>query len=137
MKELLHRWIPSQQHRADLDTFIGFVSKMPASRPRDPRLPWKRGDVPAEVGGCWIFRGSADVEYPLFRVPSTASWETAYLWIHEKLHGLPPAEDPPSDVDHVCENKRCVNPDHLERVSHPENVRRSRPKTQEIGEKAS
>jgi HNH endonuclease len=28
------------------------------------------------------------------------------------------------DVDHLCRNRGCVNPDHLEVVSHAENVRR-------------
>jgi hypothetical protein len=131
---LLHRWIPSQRCRPDLDAFIALVTKWPSSRPRDPRL-LRRGEPVVEISGCWIFRGSPDHEYPLFRIPSSGSWETAYLWLHEKLHGLPPEEDPPSDVDHVCENKRCVNPDHLERVPHPENIRRSRKKTLKIGEK--
>jgi hypothetical protein len=29
-------------------------------------------------------------------------------------------------VDHLCRNRRCVNPDHLEIVAHGENLRRSR-----------
>jgi len=29
-----------------------------------------------------------------------------------------------TELDHLCRNKRCVNPDHLEPVTHAENVRR-------------
>jgi hypothetical protein len=29
-----------------------------------------------------------------------------------------------TEIDHLCRNRRCVNPDHLEAVSHTENVRR-------------
>lgn len=135
VKELLHRWIHSPAHRADLDAFIARVTKMPPTIPVDARVSRRGKRAIATVGGCWVFRGSPSHEYPLFRIPSSGSWEAAYLWLHEKLHGLPLPGDPPSDVDHKCENKRCVNPDHLERVPHPENVRRSRPQTYKIGEK--
>lgn len=30
-------------------------------------------------------------------------------------------------LDHLCRNKRCVNPDHLEPVTHLENLRRGTP----------
>jgi hypothetical protein len=29
-----------------------------------------------------------------------------------------------TEIDHLCRNRRCVNPDHLEAVSHLVNVRR-------------
>ena len=31
------------------------------------------------------------------------------------------------EIDHLCRNRRCVNPDHLEAVTHQENQRRSGP----------
>lgn len=36
---------------------------------------------------------------------------------------------PSQDVDHLCRNVGCWNPDHLEGVTHAENMRRSKPAT--------
>jgi len=30
-----------------------------------------------------------------------------------------------NEIDHLCKTRACVNPDHLEQVSHAENMRRS------------
>jgi hypothetical protein len=42
---------------------------------------------------------------------------------YEKAHGPIPKG---MDLDHLCRNPFCVNPDHLEPVSHKENVRRGK-----------
>lgn len=126
IKELLHRWIPNPPPLVsrDIDTFADRTTKLPPMRP----FSWKRGDPLLLIGGCWIFRGSPAHEYPLFRVPSTASWETAFTWIYDLLHGPAPAVESGeiAVVDHRCENKRCVNPDHLERVTVAVNVQRAK-----------
>lgn len=48
--------------------------------------------------------------------------DAAHREMFRRLHGAIP---PGYVVDHVCENKRCVNPHHLEAVSNGENVRRA------------
>lgn len=35
------------------------------------------------------------------------------------------AVDPKLDIDHLCRNRRCINPAHLEPVTRQENIRRS------------
>ncbi len=45
----------------------------------------------------------------------------AHRWIYEATRGGIPTEH---DIDHLCRNRACVNPEHLEAVPHVENVRR-------------
>jgi len=67
---------------------------------------------------CWVWNGGTDrLGYATFRkVPSHRfSYITAY---GEIAAGL--------DVDHLCRNPSCVNPYHLEAVTHRENLRRGK-----------
>lgn len=45
----------------------------------------------------------------------------AYKYIYEMLIRKVPAN---CELDHICKNRLCVNPTHLEPVSHAENCRR-------------
>ena len=45
----------------------------------------------------------------------------AHRVIYEQRHGPVPA---PLEMDHLCRNRWCVNPDHLEPVTKKENQRR-------------
>lgn len=46
-------------------------------------------------------------------------------------HGYVPGN---KQIDHTCRNRRCVNPDHLEMVSHAENQKRRRKAHREAAE---
>lgn len=46
------------------------------------------------------------------------------VWVCE--HGYLPAK---RQLDHTCGNRRCVNPSHLEPVTHKQNQKRRRKKT--------
>lgn len=41
--------------------------------------------------------------------------------VYVNRHGYLPSK---KQIDHVCRNRLCVNPDHLEMVSHKENQKR-------------
>lgn len=43
------------------------------------------------------------------------------MWTNE--HGMIP---PKKQIDHLCKNRNCVNPDHGELVTHKQNQRRRR-----------
>ena len=73
------------------------------------------------ASGCWEWVGSVDPDgYP------QAVWMGKRYRIHklvnERAEGSP--VPPGYEVDHTCNNRRCCNAAHLERVTHAENVRR-------------
>lgn len=72
--------------------------------------------------GCWNWTGSkARHGYgQTFKGKKVAAHRAMY----EMVHGNIP---PGLEIDHLCRNKGCVNPAHLEAVTHTENVRRAMP----------
>lgn len=68
---------------------------------------------------CWLFNGSKSNGYGQFWIGKKKF--LAHRWIYERLigeipHGL--------QIDHLCRNRGCVNPDHLEVVTNQEQQRR-------------
>lgn len=73
-----------------------------------------------ESTGCWEWTGQLEDGYG--RVPvSRGKYASAHRSAYEIWKGSIPAE---LELDHLCRNRRCINPDHLEPVTHQENVRR-------------
>lgn len=71
-----------------------------------------------EQTGCWIWHGTIQHNRPIF-------WNGkkvyAHRWYWEYLNGPVPSE---LELDHLCRQTLCVNPDHLEAVTHKENTNR-------------
>jgi hypothetical protein len=82
---------------------------------------WSKVDA---AGFCWEWTGSRSNGYGMFHFEGRDV--RAHRWAYEFLvcpipEGL--------DLDHLCRNHACVNPDHLEPVSHRTNViRGARPR---------
>lgn len=77
---------------------------------------WSRVDAD---GDCWEWTGSTREGYGAvrFRGRNTLAHRVSY----EHLVGPIPEG---LELDHLCRNRRCVNPDHLEPVTHRENLLR-------------
>jgi hypothetical protein len=70
---------------------------------------------------CWEWRGAVGSSgYGVFH--AGPGLELAHRFAYEALVGPIPEG---CDLDHLCGNTRCVNPAHLEPVTHAENVRRA------------
>lgn len=84
----------------------------------------KAGPVPEgapELGPCWIWTGSKNRQgYGHFGVNAHLIF-AAHRFAYELTIG-PVARH--LDLDHLCKLRICVNPSHMEPVTHIENVRR-------------
>jgi hypothetical protein len=115
-------WVKGQPIR-----FIkGHNAKFWTLRPAAERF-WSRvnkdGPVPEhlpELGQCWLWMGGLARGYGHFS-DEGRKHVGAHCWAYEQLVG--PIPDGLT-LDHLCHNKRCVNPAHLEPVSRGENSRR-------------
>lgn len=74
--------------------------------------------VDIQADECWVWRGCRDGDgYGSFQR------RKAHRVFYEAFVGPVP---PHLQIDHLCRNRACVNPDHLEPVTLHENVRRGR-----------
>lgn len=71
---------------------------------------------------CWLWAGSTNgLGYGEMRIKGTKYY--AHRLSYSLHKGLIPTK---YDIDHLCRNPSCVNPDHLESVTHIVNVRRGK-----------
>lgn len=75
--------------------------------------------------GCWIWTGRIyDNGYGQFH-EGTCREDYRTVLAHQFSYRLHKGVIPDGlEIDHLCRNRRCINPDHLEAVTHAVNVRR-------------
>jgi hypothetical protein len=108
------------------------ASISPASRARFWAKVDKNGPIPDHapaLGPCWLWMGSHDPRgygrwWPAPRNddgrPGRSLSKRAHRWAYEFQFGPTDAQA----VDHLCRNRGCVNPAHLEPVTTRENMKR-------------
>lgn len=88
-----------------------------APRPSLEQRFWSKVDA---TGSCWEWTGArSDTGYGSFHGPRGASNAHRTSWV--LLMGPIPKG---LVLDHLCRNRLCVNPDHLEPVTEQVNIRR-------------
>jgi hypothetical protein len=71
--------------------------------------------------GCWIWKGSTTATGY-----GGIKWNGKSTVAHRVVYSLIKGEIPEGlFLDHLCNVKKCVNPDHLEPVTHRENIQRA------------
>lgn len=80
--------------------------------------------------GCWSWKGSPASEY------GTTSYEGVRWWVHRLVYTLAVGPIPDGlEIDHMCRNTKCWNPEHLDVVTKEENTLRGTYHTEDKPEK--
>lgn len=75
-----------------------------------------------KTNDCWIWTGAISGN-GYGQIWGDKNGKQMSLPAHRVVYGLLVGEIPDKlDIDHLCRNKTCVNPAHLEPISHQENI---------------
>ena len=78
---------------------------------------WSKVD---KTDSCWNWMGYKNKGYGRFRLDKNLV--LSHRFAYELVKGKIPTN---KQIDHLCKNPSCVNPEHLEAVTQQENMRRS------------
>lgn len=111
------------------------MGRKPDGRTEEQRLVDGYNRIQARVvrgadGECWAWRGPLNTSgYATYAIKGVLGVKTKNFLVHRVMYELlvgPIGEG--MELDHLCGNRPCSNPDHLEQVTRQENIRRQRAK---------
>lgn len=71
--------------------------------------------------GCWFWKGAKNGARGYGMFWNNGQMQVAHRYLYEAINGAVPIG---FELDHLCRNKSCVNPNHLEIVTRQENTKR-------------
>lgn len=130
-REIRNGELLAQDQAASRHTYQGAAIKM-SRNPSGPRPNWTTRStmqrfaekvlLPEPRTGCWMWTGAKTTAgYGTFSPRGKSVY--AHRYSYEQFVGPIPRG---LELDHLCRNPACVNPDHLEAVTQRTNVLRSR-----------
>lgn len=84
-----------------------------------PEQRWRTSYI-EDGNGCWVWQGVKSRGYGIISC-GAHSQKFAHRFVFELLVGKVPEG---TELDHLCRNRACIRPDHLEPVPHEVNVQR-------------
>jgi hypothetical protein len=92
-----------------------------AKRKKEIERYWEKVEI-NNPNDCWLWiAGKNELGYGIFNPKAHVRYK-AHKYLYELLHGIVPQG---YELDHLCRVHNCVNPTHLEVVTHKENIRRA------------
>ena len=88
---------------------------------------WERVDKNSDVSGCWLWTGSYNSHgYGQMMIGSRLDGSRKLAVTHRLAYQAIKGDIPSHlEIDHLCRNRKCCNPEHLEAVPHSVNVNRA------------